>query len=312
MLGLLFVAVSVASLLSGSADIAIPAVWDALRGLGDPLAQTVVLELRLPRWLAACGVGSSLAIAGLLLQALFRNPLADPYVLGVSGGAAVGALLALLAGASALMGQLGAVLGALAATTALLLLARGTDSLRLLLSGVVIAALCGAVVTLLLVAASGDQLRGMIFWLAGDLSLARTPWLSLSLAIAGGLLATLFAKPLDLLSGGELRAQTLGLDVSRWRNILVGSAVLLTAVAVTSAGTIGFVGLVTPHLVRLLFGSSSHRIIAPATALAGAILVAAADLLARTVAEPRQLPVGAIMALIGAPVFALLIRRGFR
>jgi iron complex transport system permease protein len=310
LLGLAFVAVSVASLGVGPAELSLTAVWAALRGLGDPLAQSVVLGLRLPRWLAACGVGSSLAVAGVLLQALFRNPLADPYVLGVSGGAAVGGLLALLGGASVAGGQLGAAGGALLATLTVILLARGTDSLRLLLSGVVVAAACGAVVTLLLVIASDDQLRGMIFWLAGDLSLASAPWASLALALAGGLLATLFAMPLDVLAGGELRARTLGLDVARWRRVIVVAAILLTSVAVTTAGTIGFVGLVTPHLVRLLFGTSAHRIVAPAAALAGATLVAAADLLARTVAAPRELPVGAVMALIGAPLFALLLRRG--
>ena len=306
---LLFLTVSAASLTIGSVDLSVSAVLDALRGRADPLTSSVVLDLRLPRWLAACGVGGSLAVAGVLMQALFRNPLADPYVLGVSGGAAVGALLALLAGAGLIGGQLGAVAGAGAAGLGVLLLARGTDSLRLLLSGVVMAAGTGAIVTLLLVSAPLERLRGIIFWLAGDLSMADAPVASVLLGIGGAAAAVAFATPLDVLSGGELRARTLGLDVSRWRNLIAITAIVLTAVAVMTAGTIGFVGLITPHLVRLMFGTSAHRVVAPASALAGATLVAGADLLARTLASPRQLPVGAIMALIGAPLFAWLLRR---
>lgn len=307
---LAFLLVAAASLTLGSLDIAPGDVWAALTGTGDALTRSVVLDLRLPRWLAACGVGSSLAVAGMLLQALFRNPLADPYLLGVSGGAAVGALLALLAGLGIAGSQSGAVAGALLATLVVLALARSTDSLRLLLSGVVVAATASAIATLLLVLAPMEQLRGMLFWLAGDLSMAQSPGGSVALAIAGGVAATVFARPLDLLGSGDVRARTLGLDVGRWRLLIAATAILLTAVAVTTAGTIGFVGLITPHLVRLLLGSSSHRLVAPASALAGATLVAGADLLARTVAEPRQLPVGAILALVGAPLFALLLRRG--
>ena len=309
LLGLGVVLVAAASLAFGSADLGAAVVWDALRGTADPLARSVIFDLRLPRWLAACGVGSSLAVAGVLLQTLFRNPLADPYVLGVSGGAATGALLALLLGAGIAGSQYAAIGGALLATLLVMLLAKGPDNLRLLLSGVVVAASCGALITLMLVAASSDQLRGMIFWLAGDLSLAASPWTSLVLAIGGAVSATLFATPLDVMRSGELRARTLGLDTVRWRVLIITATVLLTAVAVTTAGTIGFVGLVTPHAVRLLFGTSSHRVVAPAAALAGATLVAGADLLARTLVAPRQLPVGAIMALVGAPIFACLLRR---
>ncbi len=305
-----FLAVAAMSLLWGSVSIPAGDVWHALLGGGDAMTRSVVLGLRLPRWLAACGVGSCLAVAGVLLQALFRNPLADPYMLGVSGGASVGALLALSAGAGLAGSQGGAIAGALVATSAVFLLSRGTDTLRLLLSGVVVAATTGAIATLLLVLASIETLRGMLFWLAGDLSVSQSPGASIAMALAGGVLATCFARPLDVLSSGELRARTLGLDVERWRALIAGAAVLLTSVAVTTAGTIGFVGLITPHLVRLLLGSSSHRLVAPAAALAGATLVAGADFLARTVAEPRQLPVGAIMALIGAPLFASLLRGG--
>lgn len=310
LLVLAFLLTAALSLLLGSVPVPAGEVWAALTGGADTMTRSVVLGLRLPRWLAACGVGSSLAVAGVLLQALFRNPLADPYMLGVSGGASVGALLALSAGAGLAGSQGGAIAGALFATAAVFLLSRGADTLRLLLSGVVVAATAGAIATLLLVLASIETLRGMLFWLAGDLSVAQSPLASCALALTGGLFATWFARPLDVLASGELRARTLGLDVERWRALIAGAAVVLTAVAVTTAGTIGFVGLITPHLVRLLLGSSSHRLVAPAAALAGATLVAAADLLARTVADPRQLPVGAIMALIGAPLFASLLRGG--
>ncbi|HXY76760.1 MAG TPA: iron ABC transporter permease, partial [Steroidobacteraceae bacterium] len=248
------------------------------------------------------------ALSGVLLQALFRNPLADPYVLGVSGGAAVGALLAMIAGATALIVQSAAVAGALSAVAMVYLLARGGGTPRLLLTGVVFASACGALVSVLLALADASRVRGMVFWLAGDLEWAVTPWASAAAALVAVAVAVLLARPLNVLAAGELRARTVGLATDAWRTLLFIACATLTAIAVVSAGTVGFVGLVTPHAVRLTFGTSDHRIVAPASALAGGMLLAAADLLARTVASPRQLPVGAIMALIGAPVFVALLR----
>jgi iron complex transport system permease protein len=301
-------AVLLAGLLIGSSGISLPRALAALAGGGDAATRTVLLEVRLPRVLAGFGVGSLLALSGVLLQALFRNSLADPYVLGVSGGAAVGALLAMMAGAAAVMVQSAAVAGALGAVGLVYLLARGGGTPRLLLTGVVLASACGALVSVLLALADSSRVRGMVFWLAGDLEWAVNPWLSAGAALVAVSVAILLARPLNVLAAGELRARSVGLALELWRTALFVACATLTALAVVSAGTVGFVGLVTPHAVRLVFRTSDHRIVAPAAALAGGTLLAGADLVARTVASPRQLPVGAIMALVGAPLFVALLR----
>jgi iron complex transport system permease protein len=300
------------SLLTGSTPTGPADLFAALRNTADPTVQAVIFDLRLPRVLAAFGVGSSLAVAGLLLQALFRNPLADPYVLGVSGGAAVGALLAMTLGTGLAVVQGSALAGSCGAIALVYLLGRGAGTDRLLLTGVVIAAACGAVVTLLLAIATGDQLRGMVFWLAGDLSLVRSAWPALAAAAVAGTAAALVGRSLNVLAAGELRALAVGLDTRRWRAAVIGTAAVLTTIAVATAGTIGFVGLVGPHSARLLLRTADHRLLAPAAALLGGCFVAASDLVARTIVEPRQLPVGGIMALIGAPVFVALLRRAAR
>jgi iron complex transport system permease protein len=305
---LLSVAVFLAALLIGSSGISAPRALAALAGGGDEGTRTVLIGVRLPRVLAGFGVGSLLALAGVLLQALFRNPLADPYVLGVSGGAAVGALLAMIAGTAVVVVQSAAVAGALAAVGVVYLLARGGGTPRLLLTGVVLASACGALVSVLLALADTSRVRGMVFWLAGDLEWAVNPWLSAGAALLAVAVAIVVARPLNVLAAGELRARTVGLAVEGWRTVLFIACAALTALAVVSAGTVGFVGLITPHAVRLSFGSSDHRIVAPAAALAGGMLLVGADLVARTIASPRQLPVGAIMALVGAPLFVALLR----
>jgi iron complex transport system permease protein len=279
-----------------------------LLGAGDETARSVMMEVRLPRLLAALGVGGLLALAGVLLQALFRNPLADAYVLGVSGGAAVGALLAMMGGALAAGVQAAGVGGALAAVALVYGLARGGGTSRLLLTGVVIASASGALISVLLALSDSGRLRGMVFWLAGDLGWALNPWASVAAAVCAAGLALLVARPLNVLSAGELRARSLGLQIEVWRTALFIGCATITAIAVISAGTVGFVGLITPHAVRLVFRTSDHRIVAPAAVVLGGTLLAAADLLARTVASPRQLPVGAIMALAGAPLFIALLR----
>jgi iron complex transport system permease protein len=304
----LAVLVFAAALLIGSTGVGVRAALAALAGSGDPATRTVLLAVRLPRVLAAFGVGSLLALAGVLLQALFRNPLADPYVLGVSGGAAVGALLAMMAGAAALLVQSAAVAGALCAVVAVYLLARGGGTPRLLLTGVVLASACGALVAVLLALADSSRVRGMVFWLAGDLEWAVTPWASAAAAVLAVAAAVLVARPLNVLAAGELRARSVGLALEAWRNVVFVGCAALTAFAVVSAGTVGFVGLITPHAVRLTFRTSDHRIVAPAAALAGGMLLALADVVARTCAAPRQLPVGAIMALLGAPLFVAILR----
>jgi iron complex transport system permease protein len=309
LLALLAVVVVGLSLVTGSRDIGAQSAFSALLGNAAEPAYTIVRELRMPRLLSAYGIGALLAVAGVLLQALFRNPLADSYVLGVSGGSALGALLALLAGASLWIVQGAAAAGAVCATLLVLVLARGGATVRVLLTGVVVASACGALVTLVLVLADNGQLRGMMFWLAGDLGWAAQPWTMAGAALLATVLVSLLARPLDVLATGETTAQSLGLDLGRWRVLIVVLAGLLTAGAVIQGGTIGFVGMVVPHLVRLAFGTAAHRVVVPAAALAGGTLLAAADLVARTAAAPRQLPVGAIMALLGVPVFLALLRR---
>jgi iron complex transport system permease protein len=190
-----------------------------------------------------------------------------------------------------------------------LLLGRGADSSRLLLSGVVLASACGALTTVLLSIADNGQLRGMVFWLAGDLGWAARPWLDLAAAGVALLGALAFGRVLNVLAAGELRSATLGLDARITQPLVFVIAAVLTALAVLAAGPVGFVGLVAPHLVRLLLRTSDHRLVAPGAAIAGGALLCLADIASRTLAAPRQLPVGAITALIGAPVFLLLLRR---
>ncbi len=282
-----------------------------LGGAADPAARVILLELRLPRALSAFATGAALALAGVYMQVLLRNPLADPYVLGVSGGAAAAALTAMLAGAAGLAVSAAAAGGALAAMLTVFALAHGRGGwtpARLLLTGVVVAAGCNAVVSLMLALADEAPVRGMLFWLMGDFGYGGSPAPMLAVAAAGLAAGVLLARPLDVLARGELQASLLGLPVRGTRAALYVVGSLLTAAAVTTAGSIGFVGLVTPHLVRLALGSS-HRIVVPASALAGGTLVVLADLAARTVAAPRQLPVGALTALVGVPAFLLLMRR---
>ncbi|MBX5460662.1 MAG: iron ABC transporter permease [Steroidobacteraceae bacterium] len=309
---ILALAVFAGALLIGTSGLSVRDALHALVGAGDEGARTVLLDVRLPRLLAAFGVGGLLAVAGVLLQALFRNPLADPYVLGVSGGAAVGALLAMIASAAIAVVQAGALVGAFAAVCAVYLLARGGGTARLLLTGVVLASACGAFISVLISLADSSRVRSMVFWLAGDLSWAPNPTFSLLAAIAAVIIAVALARPLNVLAAGELRARSVGLEVDLWRPLVFVACAAITSVAVISAGTVGFVGLITPHAVRLLFRTSDHRIVAPAAAVLGGTLLAAADLVARTIASPRQLPVGAIMALVGTPLFIALLRQRTR
>jgi iron complex transport system permease protein len=211
----------------------------------------------------------------------------------------------MMAGLAALAVQSAAIGGALTAVVTVYLLARSGGTPRLLLTGVVLASACGALVSVLLALADTSRVRGMVFWLAGDLEWAVTPWASAATALLAVVAAVLVARPLNVLAAGELRARSVGLALEAWRTVLFMGCAALTALAVVSAGTVGFVGLITPHAVRL---ASDHRIVAPAAALAGGMLLALADLVARTVASPRQLPVGAIMALVGAPLFVVLLR----
>jgi iron complex transport system permease protein len=295
----------------GSASVAMSDLWAVLSGGGDALSRTLILELRLPRSLSAFAVGGLLAVAGALMQVLLRNPLADPYVLGLSGGAAVGALAAMLASMGALLISGSAFAGALASTLLVFGLAHGTGSWtpsRLLLTGVVVAAGWGAVITLMLALSPADRLPGMLYWLMGDLSYARSPWPPLALLMVVCLLLIPLGRSLNVLARGPMQAAALGVAVRPLEWTIYITASLLTAMAVTTAGSIGFVGLVVPHMLRLVLGND-QRLILPACALAGGTLLVLADTLARTLIAPEQLPVGVITALLGVPTFLYLLYR---
>jgi len=311
--GLVALAVSAifAAMASGSATISVEQAIRAIGGDAPDHIRALVMDLRLPRALTAFGVGGLLAVAGVLMQVLLRNPLAEPYILGTSGGAAVAALLGMLLGWGSAMIDLAAFGGAMAATLLVFSIAQGTGSWtpsRLLLTGVVLAAGFSAATTLLLALSPDQNLRGMLFWLMGDLSYALDPGrslITLGILVASGMLA---ARHLNVLSRGELQAAILGLPVTGFRYLVFAAASLATALSVTTVGVIGFIGQVVPHLIRLAAGSD-HRIVIPASALAGGCLLVIADTLARTVMAPRQLPVGALTAAIGVPLFLILMSR---
>lgn len=295
----------------GSVALSLGDTWAVLTGTGTPLQQTLILELRLPRTLSAFATGGLLAVAGALMQVLLRNPLADPYILGLSGGAAVGALLAMLAGLAGALVSGSAFAGALLATLLVFGLAHGTGSWtpsRLLLTGVVVAAGWGAIITLILAMSPARRLPGMLYWLMGDLSHAANPAAALVLlALVCALLFPL-GRSLNVLARGPLQAAALGVSVRSLEWLIYVLASLLTAAAVSMAGSIGFVGLVVPHMLRLVLGND-QRLILPACALAGGTLLVLADTLARVVIAPEQLPVGVITALLGVPTFLYLLYR---
>ena len=298
------------ALMAGSLRVPPGVVLGALFGQGQDSAE-IVLHLRLPRAIAAFACGGLLALAGALMQVLLRNPLADPYVLGISGGAGVGAMFALMLGLPVLAVDSLSFAGALGAMFIVFGLAHGDGSwtqTRLLLTGVIVAAGCGALVALMLAIADENRLRGMLFWLMGDLGQS-TQWWPALLALGVGLaLAMPFARELNLLARGLMQAQALGVAVGRLRWVIYLLASLATAASVTTAGSIGFVGLVVPHLVRLAAGND-QRLLLPASALAGGSLLVLADTAARTLIAPQQLPVGVLTALIGVPVFLFLLSR---
>ncbi len=299
------------SLTAGALPVGLGDLLGALGGGDGSMEADIIRSLRLPRAVAAFACGGLLALAGALMQVLLRNPLADPYVLGISGGAAVGALGAILAGATAGWIDGGAFIGALGATLLVFGLAHGDGSwtqTRLLLTGVIVAAGCGAAVALMLSLAPEGRVKGMLFWLMGDASGATRPWPALGLLVVGLASVLPFARELNLLSRGEITARALGVRVTRLRGLVYGLGSLLTAVAVTTVGSVGFVGLIVPHLVRLAIGND-QRLLLPAATLAGGVLLCAADTAARTVVAPVQLPVGVLTALIGVPVFLFLLTR---
>ena len=305
---------SAGSIILASASGSVALDWQQwLAAIQDSNSQhgELIWRLRLPRALAAWVVGSMLAMSGCLMQVLLRNPLADPYVLGVSGGAAFATLLGMVFGiATAFLPWL-AIAGALLSILLVFGLARGTgpwSGTRLLLTGVVTASGWAALISLVLSLSPDNSLRGMLFWLMGDLSYTALPSWSMAV-LAGSFFLTLgLARSLNVLAMGETTARLLGEPTRRMLWLVYLLASILTATAVSIAGSIGFVGLIVPHLMRLLVGSD-HRILIPAATLFGGLFLVLSDTLARTVLSPQQLPVGVITALLGVPLFLLLLNR---
>jgi iron complex transport system permease protein len=285
--------------------------------LGDLLTSPIVWQLRLPRVLLACLVGGALGVSGVGLQALVRNPLADPFLLGLSGGAGLGAVVAItlhLSGPWALpLAAFAGAVGAMLLVYRLGLVGGGGGELDpriLLLGGVAVGAFAAAVTTAVVSLAEATELRNAFLWLWGGFSGASWTTVLVMLVYAPVPLFVIAAaaRPLDLLALGEEPAQYLGADVRRLKQLVYLAASLLTAAAVAMAGVIGFVGLIVPHVCRLVWGRL-HRTLIPTAFLTGGILLAAADTLARTVVAPRELPVGIVTALVGVPLFAVLLRR---
>ncbi len=306
-LGVSLLIASIIALLVGSEKISLAELWSQTL---SPEQNIILFQIRLPRIALALGSGAALALAGASFQALLRNPLADPYVLGVSSGAALGAIIGILFASQIPFARpVLSFVGAAAATFVVYLLGRReNDAARLILAGVVISTLLASLMVLLTTLADDLKLRNITFWLLGDLSNGSNELISfLGGAVLFGAFALLTqARALNLMMAGERDAFSLGVETVRVRWIVFLTASLLTAAAVSTGGAIGYVGLVVPHLVRLATGAD-NRLVIPASALAGALLVLIADTTARTVIAPRELPTGAITALIGAPVLVYLL-----
>ncbi len=276
--------------------------------------RAILFDIRLPRVLLGACVGASLAVAGASLQSLLRNPLAEPYLLGVSNGAALGTMLAFVFFSQFEFARpVCAILGALLATTAVYQMAKsraGMNVERLVLSGVIVTTFLSSIIVLLTSLLDAAKLRSFTFWLLGDLSQATKNgfYLTFVCAVLGTIVLSSQARALNLLMIGERDAFDFGVETGRVRLIVFATASALVGISVAASGSVGYVGLIVPHLIRLIVGSD-NRLVVPYSAVAGAVFVVAADTLARTAIAPRELPVGAITALIGAPLFIYLLRK---
>jgi len=298
----------------GAAQLPLARVIAAITGAGTDIEHSIVMDLRLPRALLAAIAGGALAVSGVVFQAMLRNPLADPYVLGVSGGAALGAVLTTVFPVSPLVLPVAALLGAVAAILIVFTVAarasQRLDARVLLLAGVILSALFQAIILLLLTFADVESFRSAIFWMMGSFATAnwRTVFLLGAYALPACLILYGLARPLNLLAAGEETALYLGVRVDAVTRIAYFVASVLVGASVASCGAIGFVGLVIPHAVRLLWGSD-HRIVLPASLFLGATFLVLCDTIARTIAAPAELPVGVVTALIGVPLFVVLLVR---
>lgn len=311
---ILLLAIAVASilfsLLSGSVDISLAQIFGFGTASEPNLEQQILREIRIPRTAAAFVTGGLLALSGVIMQVLLRNPLADPYILGISGGAAVGALSAILLGLGGWWLSNAAFAGALLSVALVFGIANkfGRWSVtRLLLTGVVVSAGWGAIINILLTTSSTNNVQSMLFWLMGDLSQSQVGLGHFFILFAGLVGGLFISRSLNVLIRGELVATGLGVNVDRLRIALYLAASLLTATAVTIAGSVGFVGLVIPHMLRLA-GASDHRLLIPSSVLLGGSFLLVADSLARTIIAPQQLPVGVVTAIIGVPSFLIILR----
>ncbi|MEO8156817.1 MAG: iron ABC transporter permease [Betaproteobacteria bacterium] len=306
----LFAAFSiVAGIGAGSISIPFVKIFAALAQPGSDAVSDIVWKLRLPRVLAAFSCGALLALAGTLMQVLLRNPLADPYVFGISGGAALGVMLGMLLGLGTIV-QTGFGLGGAVLASALVfglsLRAGNWNPYRLLLTGVVVAAGLNALLSLILVLAPQASVKGMLYWLMGDLGYAGNPVPALLVLAILFLIAMPFAPAMNVLALGRMKAQSLGVAVSGIEFLLFGVAAVAAVTAVLVGGTVGFVGLIVPHLVRLI-GFADHRWLLPGSILVGGGFLTLADTVARSAWAPLQFPVGVLTALLGVPILLLLL-----
>lgn len=315
LLGIVLLAAMLIGTSYGSSGTGISELFRVLRGQVSPdsVAATIIWDIRFPRVVLAAVVGATLALGGLVFQALLRNPLAEPYILGVSGGSAIGAIIALLIGLSPFPGvTFFSFAGSMSVLLVVLLLGTGRSILRrdsLLLGGVMINALCGAVIMFLISLARNTQVQHVLFWLMGDLSMLSREQLPLLVAVLPSMvLVYVLARPMNLLLMGQENAAVMGVNVRLVTYSLLVATTFMVSVVVCHSGLIGFVGLVVPHILRLTIGPD-HRLLVPASILGGASYLIFCDLLARSLPTGGEMPVGIVTALVGAPLFIFLLWR---
>lgn len=294
------------SLLTGSTKISLAQLFSSY----SSSSINILWDIRLPRTLTAFITGALLALAGAFMQLLTQNPLADPYVLGISGGAALVTLCMMLFGFHGEWLMIGAWLGSLMTILCIFMLVKKHQwqTQLLLLSGIALACGFSACITFILLISPDKNLHTMLFWLTGDLNDIRLPWIGLVVLIIGSIASYILAPGLNILARGDKESQTLGLSYKKYRMVLYLLSSLFTAAAVSLAGCIGFIGLIVPHITRLLVGFD-HRIVLPLSILLGGSLLTIADTFARSLFAPEQLPVGILMAMIGVPIFIWLIQK---
>lgn len=316
LLSALFIAAVFLGICMGSTHINVSQVFKSLMEGSEKnaMVHTILWHIRLPRVLLAALVGAALSAGGLVFQALLRNPLAEPYILGISSGSGIGAILGILAGLSRFPGvSLSAFAGSMATLLLLLFMSSGESMLRrhtLLLSGVMINAFCGALIMFLISITHDARLHNIIFWLMGDLSLSdmHNVWVVAAILLPSCILIFFLSNAMNLLLMGREVAHTMGIHITMVTSILLVVTSLMVSITVSQCGPVGFVGLVMPHLMRLIFGPD-HRVLVPACILGGGTYMILCDLLARTLPDQGEMPAGVITAMIGAPLFIILLKR---